>query len=119
MKATDSWRLTFAATALICMWAPGALAQAQVSDAQCLVVSNLFLRAGDDKEKTTAMQASFFYLGRMSGSAAEVEAKLAAEAKKVTQANNGATMTACAQAMMARVKELSAIDVKLGPPTQK
>jgi hypothetical protein len=103
------------AVAFVCVLTPAARAQPQVNDAQCLIVSNLFTRAADDKEKTAAIQASFFYLGRMSGSATQVAARLAAEAKKITGENNGAIMTACVQSMMTRARELSGLDVKLGP----
>jgi hypothetical protein len=116
MKARGLWTHVAAAAALVCLLTPAARAQAQVNDAQCLIVSNLFVRAVDGKEKTAAIQASFFYLGRMSGTVAEVEARLAAEVNKITKANNGAIMTACVQAMMARARQLSAVDVKIGRP---
>ena len=103
-----NYSLIAAALALASLPAVPAQAQERPSDTKCLVASNLYAKgATDDKARSTAMQATFFYLGRMSGSAADVQARLVAEARTLTRENGPGIMEACAKAMVTRAEELS------------
>ena len=85
-----------------------AQAQSQPSDVKCLLLSNLYAKqAGDEKARATALQASFFYLGRVSGPGATVKARLNDEAKTLSSNNAGDAMAACVKAMVQRAGELS------------
>jgi hypothetical protein len=71
------------------------------------LLSNLYAKAAtDEKAKTTALQASFFYLGRMTGPAPELQARLLEEAKTIDPAKSSDAMEACAKAMVARAAQL-------------
>ena len=86
-----------------------AQAQSQPSDVRCLLLSNLYAKqAEDEKARATARQASFFYLGRVTGPAADIRARLSDEAKTLSSTNGGDAMAACANAMVKRAEELAA-----------
>lgn len=100
--------ISAAAAGLLSLHGFSAQAQDGPSDVKCLLLSNLYAKAAtDEKAKTTALQASFFYLGRMTGPAPEVQARLLAEAKTIDPAKSSGTMEACAKAMVARAAQLS------------
>lgn len=85
-----------------------AQAQSQPSDVKCLLLSNIYAKQADDeKARAAALQASFFYLGRVTGPAADLRARLSAEAKTLSSTENGDAMAACANAMVKRAEELS------------
>ena len=86
-----------------------AAAQEGVDDARCYILSTLFARSGEEKLRGPAARAAFFYLGRLSGSTAEVEARLAAQAATITSENTGPLMTVCHQAMARRANEIQAV----------
>lgn len=107
------------AIALASLAAVPVQAQDQPNDAKCLLVSNMFSKgAEDEKARDTAMRASFFYLGRVTGSAAEVKARLVTEAKALSPQNSAPIMTACANAMVARAEQLSGSPGSTRPPAQ-
>jgi hypothetical protein len=86
-----------------------AQAQGQPSDVKCLLLSNIYAKQADDeKARAAALQATFFYLGRVTGPVADVQARLKEEAKTLPSGNNGDAMAACANAMVKRADELSA-----------
>ena len=90
-------------------------AQTQPSDIKCLLLSNMYAnRAEDEKARATALQASFFYLGRVYGPVAQIQARLQEEAKALSPTGNADEMAACANAMVRRAEEL-ATDVKPKP----
>jgi hypothetical protein len=100
--------ISAAAASLVSLHGFAALAQGQPSDLKCLLLSNLYAKAAtDEKAKTTALQASFFYLGRMTGPAPELQARLLEEAKTIDPAKSSDAMEACAKAMVARAAQLS------------
>jgi hypothetical protein len=87
-----------------------AVAQPAVSDARCLVVSNIFANgAKDPKAKDIANSARLFYGGRLSArNNARVEREIATQMKQITGANAGPIMNACAQAMSRSLATLEA-----------
>jgi hypothetical protein len=84
-------------------------AQEAVNDARCYILSSIFVRAQDEKVRQRAAQAAFFYLGRVAGAPAEVEAKLVAQAETITPQTSGPDMAACHQAMTLRANEVQGI----------
>lgn len=85
--------------------ASSAPAQSLDQDAQCLVASSIFARTETDAAKRQiAMAVRYFYLGRLDsrGSGASLKAALDAQAKAVTAANVGPTMTSCARSMQSK-----------------
>jgi hypothetical protein len=102
-----------AAPALLALVAAPASAQNLTSDAKCLLVSNLFAKSKDSKAREAAIGTRYFYLGRMTGSPAQIEAALAAQGKGVTEQSAGATMQACARAVVQRATEVQAIGQRL------
>src|SRR6188508_2718898 len=86
-----------AATALLTTG--GAAAAQTASDAQCIVVSNVFAaQSKDENAKKIAEASIYFYLGRISNqmTAAQLKALLDAQSKTLTQANAGPIMSKCA-----------------------
>jgi alkanesulfonate monooxygenase SsuD/methylene tetrahydromethanopterin reductase-like flavin-dependent oxidoreductase (luciferase family) len=102
------------AAALAVALAPvSASAQASPSDAKCFLLSNMFANSTDAKAKQAAAQAVMFYLGRLAGPTARVEAALAAEAKTITPQTAGPTMQTCVQALAQKAKEIQGINERL------
>lgn len=106
-------RTMLAASALLAVTAVPASAQSLASDAKCFIVSNLFAKAGDEKAKRAASEARFFYLGRLNGTAPQIEAAIVAQGKSVTKDNAGTTMQACARAMAQKASQVQAIGQRL------
>ena len=98
------------ATALL---ASGGAASAQsASDAQCIVLSNAYAgQAKDAKAKEIAEAALYFYLGRVGSqtTVAQLKAQLDAQAKTITQANDGPAMGKCADAIQVKVNMLKSL----------
>jgi hypothetical protein len=91
-----------------------ASAQGIAEDARCFLVSDMFSRVGaDDKTKEVAVKSSFFYLGRLSGSAAQIEAALAEQARAMSPQNASSTMQACVQNVERKARELQQIGQRL------
>lgn len=101
------------ASTVLAFSAASAAAQDANNDAKCLLVSNAFSRSTDAKQKQVATQAGFFYLGRLRGSPAELEAVLMAQARTITPQNAAPTMNACAQAVGRRASELQRVGERL------
>jgi hypothetical protein len=98
------------ATALLA--SGGAAAAQTASDAQCIVVSNIFAgQANDENAKKIAEASLYFYLGRIGNqiTAAQLKALLEAQTKTLTQANAGPTMNKCAAAIQAKVQMLQGL----------
>ena len=111
-----------AATALLTTG--GAAAAQTASDAQCIVVSNVFAaQSKDENAKKIAEASIYFYLGRISNqmTAAQLKALLDAQSKTLTQANAGPIMSKCAAAIQAKVAMLlcSAPAAKAAPAKPK
>lgn len=106
---TCKYRLLLAFPLTLALLPPvTAQAQSQPSDLRCLLLSNIYAKqAEDEKARAAALQASFFYLGRVTGPAADIRARLSEEAKSLSP-NGGDAMAACANAMVKRAEELSA-----------
>ena len=106
---TCKYRFLLASTFVLALLSSPARAQTQPDDLKCLLLSNLYAKqATDEKLRAIALQASFFYLGRVSGPAAAIQSRMKEEAKALSTTDNGERMAACANAMVKRVGELSA-----------
>ncbi len=91
----------------------GAAAAQSASDAQCIVVSNVFAsQAKDENAKKIAQASVYFYLGRVGNqtTTAQLKTLLDAQAKTLTQANAGPTMQKCAAAIQAKVTMLQSME---------
>ncbi len=107
MTCTNRFLLAFPLTLALLPAVP-AQAQSQPSDIKCLVLSNLYAKqATEERIRTVALQASFFYLGRVTGPAAAVQARLKDEAESLSSTENGDAMAACANAMVRRAEDLA------------
>jgi hypothetical protein len=115
MKPLHPLAATLSAAAMLSLGASPASAagEAPINNARCFVVSNIFAKSSDDKAKQAAVLASYFYLGRLTGTPAQIEAAIVAQAKTVDPQNAGTTMQACAQAVAAKSSELQAIGQRL------
>jgi hypothetical protein len=107
------YRTMLAASLLLSLTAGPALAQNLANDAKCFMVSNMFSKSKDAKAKQAAVQASYFYLGRLTGPTAQIEAALAAQGRAVTPQNAGPTMQACARTVAQRATEMQGIGRRL------
>jgi hypothetical protein len=101
-----------AAAAMLALGAAPAAAQS-ANDAKCFIASNVFTHSTDPKVKQVAVEASYFYLGRLGGTVTQIEAALAAQGKVVTMKNAGAIMQGCAQVVAARTKQVQAVGQRL------
>jgi hypothetical protein len=90
------------------LFAPTAIAQSGVNNAQCVIAATVYSRAGNDKQKKVAELAEAFYLGSLSGSSQQMQAEFARQVRTITNQNSGNIMTACAQAMNAKVQQARA-----------
>ena len=102
-------RTAFAAI-LVAIAAPPASAQS-LNDVRCLLVSNLFAKAGkDQKQKTIAEVSKYYYLGRIQGrvSPDQLKAQALAQAKTLSPQTAGPAMTACAKALQASARSVEA-----------
>lgn len=107
-------RISLAATLLA---SGGAAAAQTATDAQCIVVSNVFAnQAKDENAKKIAEASVYFYLGRIGNAitSAQLKTLLEVQAKTLTQANAGPTMGKCAAAIQAKVALLQS----LAPPAK-
>ena len=95
---------------------------ATASDAQCIVVSNVFAgQAKDPQQKKVAELSVYFYLGRVGSQMATAQLKtlLDAQAKTLTQQNAGPIMNKCAAAIQGKVDMLKAMAAAAKPAAAK
>ena len=90
------------------LFAPTAMAQSGVNNAQCVIVATVFARAGNDNQKKVAELAQAFYLGSLSGSSQQMQAEFTRQLRTITNQNSGNIMNACAQAMNAKIQQARA-----------
>ena len=102
-----------AATLCLALASWPAAAQSLQSDARCLIVSNLFAASKDARAKQAGIEARYFYLGRLSGSPAQIESALVAQSKTITAKNAPQTMQGCAQTVVERARTVQAIGQRL------
>lgn len=114
------WVEALLAISLLTLGSAPALAQSAPADMKCFIVSNMFAKsATDERAKEAAAKASFFYLGRLAGTAAAVEAAIDAQGKTITPQNAGPQMQACAQSVEQKVRELQQIGQRLSRRERK
>lgn len=101
------------AAALLALVPAPAMAQNLASDTRCLIVSNLFAGSKDAKARQAGIQTRYFYLGRLTGSPAQIEAALLTQGKTLNAKNAPQTMQACARAVVQKASELQAIGQRL------
>ena len=92
--------------------ASSAAAAQSATDAQCLILANLFAKQSKEPEqKQAAEAAAYFYMGRMKESMtpAQLKALFDSAAKPLTDANAGPKMTACLDAIRAKVALLQSL----------
>ena len=104
--------LARAAMVLVLLTAATSPANAQaLNDVRCLLVSNLFAKAGKDpKQKTIAEVSKYYYLGRIQGrlSPAQLKTQALAQAKMLTPATASTAMGACAKQLQASARSVEA-----------
>lgn len=89
-----------------------AVAQTPAQDVRCLIASNIFANTEKDAAKRQAAGAArLFYLGRVDArvNGASLPGALTAEARGITAANVGATMTSCIKSMQGKMAALQTI----------
>jgi hypothetical protein len=96
------------------------LAQERVSDARCLLVSNIFANSAKEaKARSLASSARLFYGGRVSALPnARIQTEMLAQQKQVTAANAAATMNACSRGMDQALRNIQAVGQKLQQPAR-
>jgi hypothetical protein len=90
----------------------GAAAAQSATDAQCLILSNLFAKTIKDAQQQDAAKAAFyFYLGRIrdTATAAQLKALLDTQGKTITEKTAGDTMNKCVQGLEAKVELLQSL----------
>ena len=111
-------RLSVAAVALLLTSAPAA-AQPLANDARCFIVSNVFAKSRDEKASRAGVEARYFYLGRLTGSTAQIEAAIAAQGRTITAQNAGALMQGCVRGVVLKGNELQGIGQRLSKAQHK
>lgn len=111
--------IALGSASLAFMLSNAANAQAGASDAHCFLVSNVFATSTNEEVKALAVQSSFFYLGRLKGSSAQVEAELARAAIGISDENSAQILQLCLQDMSARAQEVKAAGERLRKATSK
>ena len=106
MKAVTS---ILAATLLVA----GTAASAQsATDAQCLILSNIFAKQAKDAQAQKAAEAAvYFYMGRVRDgiTAAQIKTLFETAAKGISEANAGQKMSDCVKALQAKGDLLQSI----------
>jgi hypothetical protein len=103
--------LTIAVAAAL-LTTSGAAAAQSATDAQCLILSNVFAKGSKDAQQQDAAKAAFyFYLGRVrdTATAAQLKALLDAEGKTITEKTAGDTMSKCVQTLESKVELLQSL----------
>ncbi len=100
-------------------WSGIAEAQVPATNAGCFLVANLFAKSSNEEVKSLAVQASFFYLGRLRGTSGEIETELGAAAKAISDETSGQLLQACLKAMNNRIQEVQAAGERLRNASNK
>jgi hypothetical protein len=90
----------------------GAAAAQSATDAQCLILSNVFAKSLKDAQQQDAAKAAFyFYLGRIRETAtpAQLKALFDAQGKLISEKTAGDTMNKCVQGLEAKVELLQSL----------
>ena len=90
----------------------GAAAAQSATDAQCILLSNIFAKeAKDPKQQKAAEAAFYFYLGRVgdSATAAQLKTLFDTQGKTITDKTAGETMNKCVQGLQAKVDLLQSL----------
>ena len=94
----------------------GTAANAQsVTDAQCIILSNVFAQQGKEPQQQKAAEAAvYFYLGRVRDgtTAAQLKALLDQASKPLSDANIGPKMNDCMKALQGKVDLLQSLAPK-------
>jgi len=102
-------RIAFAAVLLLA----GTAASAQTeTDAQCLILSNIFAKQAKEAPQQKAAEAAvYFYMGRVRTgiTAAQMKALLETASKPITDANAGPKMNDCLKTLQATGQLLQSI----------
>src|ERR1041385_9448864 len=96
----------------------GAAAAQSATDAQCILLSNVFAQAAKTPEAQKAAQASFyFYLGRIGAqaTAAQLKTLFDAQGKTITDAKAAEMMNACVKTVETRVDLLQSLAPQAAP----
>jgi hypothetical protein len=103
--------------------AGGAASAQSATDAQCLILSNIFAKQAKDQQSQQAAQAAvFFYMGRVRPgiSTAQLKTLMEEAGKPITDANAGPKMTECVKTLQATGQLLQSISppAAAAPTTQ-
>jgi hypothetical protein len=90
-----------------------AAAQNGTDSARCFLVANLFAAEGAEEDKAPAVQASIFYLGRLTGTPAQLETQFSSLVRSITAATSAPLMQACLNEMSRRANDVKAIGERL------
>ncbi len=87
-------------------------------DVRCLMIGMAMTNAPDPKIRTGGLMAIYYYLGRLDPKlpAAQLEARIRAEARAMTQDKAKADAQRCGQQLTARQSGLQAMAKRLAPP---
>ena len=90
----------------------GAAAAQSATDAQCILLSNIFAKESKDPKQQKAAEAAFyFYLGRVgdSATAAQLKTLFDTQGKTITDKTAGETMNKCVQGVQTKVDLLQSL----------
>jgi hypothetical protein len=100
------------AVAAVLLTSSAAAAAQSASDAECILLSNVFANNTKDPTAQKAAEAAlYFYLGRVSDktTAAQLKALFEAQAKTLDDKTAGPKMNACVQALQTKVKMMQSL----------
>jgi hypothetical protein len=112
--------ITIAIAAALLTTSGAAFAQT-ATDARCLLLSNAFAKqAKDATARKLAEDSLYFYLGRIPGqpTTAQLKAMFDQQDKTITDANAGAVMGECVNAVRAKVQLLQDVAAQARPATK-
>ena len=113
------------ALALTLLLTSGAAVAQTATDAQCLLLSNVFAKNAKDANAQKAAEAAlYFYLGRIGehATAAQLKTLFDAQGKGITDATAGNLMNACLQNLQSKVQlvqSLAPAPAQGSPATKK
>jgi hypothetical protein len=120
MRVTPHALTWLAASALLLFGSGSASAQNTSDAARCFVVSTIFASAAKDQTaRQLAEKAKIFYLGRLTGTAVQIEAALSQQAKAITQQSAGGIMQACGRSFAQKSAEVQRIGERLAKSRRK
>ena len=109
------------AVAALLLTASGTAAAQTASDARCLLLSNAFAKQSKDAQaQKLAEDSLYFYLGRIPGqpTVAQLKPMFDQQDKTITDANAGAVMGDCVNAVRAKVQLLQDVAAQAKPATK-